>query len=78
MSPLLARQRLDRIRADTVKRHQSHTALLSHQMQIRQSQDSMTREAEYNRLLGAQTVAHAALPQHAKHRLVELKNLLNK
>ena len=75
---MMARQMLDRLRGDTVKRHQSHTALLSLQQQIRQSQDSMTREAEYNRLLGAQTVAHAALPQHAKHRLVELKNLLNK
>ena len=75
---MAVRQRLDRLRHDTVKRHQEHVALLALQRQIRQSQESMTRQAEYNRLLGSQTAAHTALPQHAQHRLTQLKELLIK
>ena len=43
MTPMQARAKLDRIRNDTVKRHQSHQALLTLQNQIRNSQDTMTR-----------------------------------
>ena len=78
MTSMQARVKLDRIRNDTVKRHQTHVALLTLQQQIRNSQDSATKEMEYNRLLGAQTLAHTNLPQHARHRMIQLKNILNK